>query len=263
MNKLLIAYGLTKPQFAHLQAALPEEYELVIAACITDLIVRNAVCVVINAANMCQDALRVLLLYYIQMQGIETTFHIAEVAKEPLLGQRVGLGSALFRHFLDGFIFMRQSSVLEGRNVILHELEVHALIGFLGACRLVLLLFDRQRKGGMRRHFGSQFLVLRAEALSGLGKAGLGAGDGLLEEVDGETDGGIGRSSGVHGNVLSWLLAVAVGRNPYFFWRGFCFVYLSQSLHPDYTKEPIQYNRIGSEKKSLIFDWLFLLLATG
>lgn len=66
MNKLLIAYGLTKPQFAHLQAALPEEYEeyeLVIAACITDLIVRNAVCVVINAANMCQDALRVLLLY--------------------------------------------------------------------------------------------------------------------------------------------------------------------------------------------------------
>ena len=56
MNKLLIAYGLTKPQFAHLQAALPEEYELVIAACVTDLIVRNAVCVVINAANMCQDA---------------------------------------------------------------------------------------------------------------------------------------------------------------------------------------------------------------
>lgn len=195
--------------------------------------------------------------------NIETAFLIAELAKKPLLGQRVGLGSALFRHFLDGFIFMRQSSVLEGRNVILHELEVHALIGFLGACRLVLLLFDRQRKGGMRRHFGSQFLVLRAEALSGLGKAGLGAGDGLLEEVDGETDGGIGRSSGVHGNVLSWLLAVAVGRNPYFFWRGFCFVYLSQSLHPDYTKEPIQYNRIGSEKKSLIFDWLFLLLATG
>lgn len=67
MNKLLIAYGLTKPQFAHLQAALPEEYELIIAACVTDLIVRNAVCVVINAANMCQDALRVLLLYYMDM----------------------------------------------------------------------------------------------------------------------------------------------------------------------------------------------------
>ena len=85
----------------------------------------------------------------------------------------------------------------------------------------------------MRRHLGSQFLVLRTKALSGLGKAGLGAGDGLLEEVDCETDGGIGRSSGVHGDVLSWLLAVAVGRNPYFFLRGF---YLSQSLHPDYTK---------------------------
>lgn len=67
MNKLLIAYGLTKPQFAHLQAALPEEYELVIAACVTDLIVTNAVCVVINAANMCQNAFRVLLLYYMDM----------------------------------------------------------------------------------------------------------------------------------------------------------------------------------------------------
>ena len=71
--------------------------------------------------------------------------------------------------------------------------------------------------------------------------------------ADGETDGGIGRSRGVHGDFLSRLLAVAVGRNPYFFRRGFCF-YLSQSLHPDYTKEPIRYNRIGSEKKSLIFD---------
>lgn len=67
MNKLLIAYGLTKPQFEHLQAALPEEYELVIAVCVTDLIVTNAVCVVSNAANMCQDALRVLLLYYMDM----------------------------------------------------------------------------------------------------------------------------------------------------------------------------------------------------
>lgn len=109
------------------------------------------------------------------------------------------------------------------------------LVGFLGAGRLVLLLLDRQRKGGMRRHFGSQFLVLRTKALSGLGKAGLGAGDGLLEEVDGEANGGIGGSSGVHGDFLSRLLAVAVGRNPYSFWRGFV-SYLSQSLHPDYTK---------------------------
>lgn len=194
---------------------------------------------------------------------IETTFHFAEPAKEPLLGQRVGLGSALFRHFLDGFIFMRQSSVLEGRNVILHELEVHALIGFLGSSGFVLLFFDCQREGGMRCHFDSQFLVLRAEALSGLGKAGLGAGDDLLEEVDGETDGGIGRSSGVHGDFLSRLLAVAVGRNPYFFWRGFCFVYLSQSLHPDYTKQPIQYNRIGSEIKLIIFYLFSMLLDAG
>lgn len=56
-----------------------------------------------------------------------------------------------------------------------------------------------------------------------------------------------------------WLLAFAVGRNPFFFWRG-VFVFLSQSLHPDYTKEPIQYNRIGSKIKLIIFHLFSTLL---
>lgn len=50
---------------------------------------------------------------------------------------------------------MHQSGILEGRNVSLHKLEVHALVGFLGAGGLVLLLLGHQLEGGMSCHFGS------------------------------------------------------------------------------------------------------------
>lgn len=67
MKYKIAVYGLTNDQELLLKAALPEEYELVIAECVTDLIVTNAVCTVIDAANMGENALRVLLSYYMDV----------------------------------------------------------------------------------------------------------------------------------------------------------------------------------------------------
>ena len=67
MNHMVIHYGLTTEQASLLGAALPEEYELTTAECATDLIVTNAVCTVIDAANIGEDALRTLLAYYMDV----------------------------------------------------------------------------------------------------------------------------------------------------------------------------------------------------
>ena len=67
MNHMVIHYGLTAEQASLLGAALPDEYELAAAECMTDLIVTNAVCTVIDAANMDEEALRVLLAYYMDV----------------------------------------------------------------------------------------------------------------------------------------------------------------------------------------------------
>ncbi len=67
MNYMVKHYGLTGEQGSLLDAALPEECELTTAECVTDLIVTNAVCTVIDAANMGEDALRVLLAYYMDV----------------------------------------------------------------------------------------------------------------------------------------------------------------------------------------------------
>ena len=67
MNHMVIHYGLTTEQASLLGAALPEEHELTTAECATDLIVTNALCTVINATNMGEDALRPLLAYYIDV----------------------------------------------------------------------------------------------------------------------------------------------------------------------------------------------------
>ena len=67
MKYKLIHYGLTAEQESLLGAVLPEEYELTTAECVTDLIVANAVCTVINAANMGEDALHSLLAYYMDV----------------------------------------------------------------------------------------------------------------------------------------------------------------------------------------------------
>lgn len=67
MNRQIATYGLTKQQLMLLEAALAEEYELTTAECVTDLIVTNAFCAVIDATNMSEDALRVLLAYYMDV----------------------------------------------------------------------------------------------------------------------------------------------------------------------------------------------------
>lgn len=64
MNRQIATYGLIKQQLMLLEAALAEEYELTTAECVTDLIVTNAFCAVIDATNMSEDALRVLFAYY-------------------------------------------------------------------------------------------------------------------------------------------------------------------------------------------------------
>lgn len=63
MNHKIAIYGLTEDRISHLVAALPEGYEVTSAECVTALIVTNVVCTVIDAANMGEDALRVLLAY--------------------------------------------------------------------------------------------------------------------------------------------------------------------------------------------------------
>lgn len=67
MNRQIATYGLTKQQLMLLEAALAEEYELTTAECVTDLIVTNAFCAVIDATNMSEDALRVLFAYYMDV----------------------------------------------------------------------------------------------------------------------------------------------------------------------------------------------------
>ena len=67
MNRQIATYGLTKQQLILLEAAFPEEYELTTAECVTDLIVTDAYCAVIDATNMSEDALRVLFAYYMDV----------------------------------------------------------------------------------------------------------------------------------------------------------------------------------------------------
>lgn len=64
---------------------------------------------------------------------------------------------------------------------------------FLGLCVCGFRSHNRQALG---THLSGQFFILSTEALTRLVKAGLGASDGLFEEVDGEADSGLGRSSG-------------------------------------------------------------------
>ena len=67
MKYRIAAHGMTDDQMLLLRAALPEECELVAAECVTDLIVTNAVCIVIDTTNMGEDALRALIAYYMDV----------------------------------------------------------------------------------------------------------------------------------------------------------------------------------------------------
>lgn len=67
MRYKIVTFGLTEQQRMLLEAAWPEEYELTTAECVTDLIVTNAVCTVLDVANMGEDALHPLLAYYMDV----------------------------------------------------------------------------------------------------------------------------------------------------------------------------------------------------
>ena len=110
MNRQIATYGLTKQQLMLLEAALPEEYESTTAECVTDLIVTSAVCTVIDATNMGEDALRTLLAYYMDVgdQLSETAVWLGDV-ELPDLSSFVRCDSFLvFLTELDGILARAQ-----------------------------------------------------------------------------------------------------------------------------------------------------------
>ena len=67
MKYKLIHYGLTTDQESLLGAVLPEEYELTTAECVTDLIVTDATCIIIEPSSLDKNALNTLLAYYMDV----------------------------------------------------------------------------------------------------------------------------------------------------------------------------------------------------
>lgn len=67
MNNIIIAYGLLEEQRTLLESALSEEYDISTLDCITDLIVTDAICTVINAEKLSEAGMRTLLAYYMDV----------------------------------------------------------------------------------------------------------------------------------------------------------------------------------------------------
>ena len=67
MDHKIAVFGLTEEQISHLAAALPEGYEVTKAECVTDLIVTDAVCCVVDASKMSKDAMNTLLPHYMDV----------------------------------------------------------------------------------------------------------------------------------------------------------------------------------------------------
>lgn len=67
MNHMVIHYGLTAEQETLLSAALPVEYELTTAECVTDLIVTDATCTIIESSSLDKNAPNTLLAYYMDV----------------------------------------------------------------------------------------------------------------------------------------------------------------------------------------------------
>ena len=67
MRRKIAAYGLAEQQFILLEAALPETHELVAAECVTDLIVTDATCTIIESSSLDKNALNTLLAYYMDV----------------------------------------------------------------------------------------------------------------------------------------------------------------------------------------------------
>ena len=67
MRHKIAAYGLAEQQFILLEAALPETHELVEAECVTDLIVTDVTCAIIESSSLDKNALNTLLAYYMDV----------------------------------------------------------------------------------------------------------------------------------------------------------------------------------------------------
>lgn len=68
MKHTITAYGLTNDQVSLLEAALPEEYEVVITECTTDLIVTDSVLSIIDPTKEEEKMWRPLYTYYMDVQ---------------------------------------------------------------------------------------------------------------------------------------------------------------------------------------------------
>ena len=64
MDHKIAVFSLMEEQTSHLVAALPEGYEVAKAECVTDLLVTDAVCCVVDASKMSKDAMNTLLAHY-------------------------------------------------------------------------------------------------------------------------------------------------------------------------------------------------------
>ena len=124
-------------------------------------------------------------------------------------------GRPIFRPLALAFSMPDRTLALS--DVVFHELVVHAFVGSLALGGLGLLFLDPQFKVRVGSHLSGQFLIFGAETLVSLVEACLGASDGLVEEVQGEADSGLGRSNdSIHNNFLSWLFGLCGRSQPLF-----------------------------------------------
>ena len=63
MDHKIAVYGLTEEQISHLAAALPKGYRVTNAECVTDLIVTDAVCSIIDTSSLDDEGWLVLIAY--------------------------------------------------------------------------------------------------------------------------------------------------------------------------------------------------------
>ena len=68
MKKTIAAYGLAENQFASMISELPEDYKLHISETITDLLVADAVCYIIDSEALDEDGVNILQNYYIDAE---------------------------------------------------------------------------------------------------------------------------------------------------------------------------------------------------
>lgn len=67
MDNLIITYGLTAVQQEFLQPAVPVGYGVYVAECVTDLIVTDAMCCILDVAALSEYSVRTLLAYYMDV----------------------------------------------------------------------------------------------------------------------------------------------------------------------------------------------------